>query len=109
MIVAFASGVLSLPLNFGEMLTFMGIWVTLGALLGQNKPPDMPLRQYLPRRTIGFASLYGFFVAVAIVYAARVARESEVVTGAEFWGMLVLSLVGFAVGFIAGQDKENKR
>lgn len=108
-IVAFASGVLSLPLNFGEMLTFMGIWVTLGALLGQNKPPTMPLRQYLSRRLVGFVSLYGFFVAVWIVYTARVARESEVITGAEFWGMLALSLAGFAVGFFAGQDKEKNR
>ena len=108
MIVAFASGVFSLPLNFGEILTFLGIWVTLGALLGQNKPPDMPLGQYLPRRWIGFVCVYGLFAAVAIIYAARVARESEVITGAEFWGMIVLSLAGFAVGFFAGQDKENK-
>lgn len=109
MIVAFAFGVLSLPLNFGEILTFLGIWVTLGALLGQNKPPSMPLRQYLPRRLIGFVCVYGLFAAVAIVYTARVAREAEAISGAEFWGMLVLSLVGFAVGFFAGQDKEKKR
>ena len=111
MIVAFASGVLSLPLSFGEILTFLGIWVTLGALLGQNKPPDMPLGQYLSRRWIGFVCVYGLFAAVAIVYAARAVRESEVIAGAEFWGMLVLSLAGFAVGFFAGQDKdkENKR
>ena len=109
MIVAFAFGVFSLPLNFGEFLTFLGIWVTLGALLGQNKPRDMPLGQYLPRRLIGFVCVYGLFAAVAIVYAARAARESEAITGAEFWGMLVLSLAGFSVGFFAGQDKEKKR
>ena len=69
----------------------------------------MPLRQYIPRRLIGFGSVYGLFAAVAIVYTARVVGESEVITGAEFSGMIVLSLAGFAVGFFAGQDKENKR
>ena len=47
---AFAFGVDSLPLDFGEVLTFMGVWLAIGVLLGQNKPPAMPLKEYLPRR-----------------------------------------------------------
>ena len=109
MIVAVAFGTISLPLSFGEILTFIGIWLALGVLLGQNKPSSMPLRQYLARRGVAFLCCYVFFLLIVIAYVARDEDASQVVTGDEFWGLLVLSLVSFAAGFFAGQDKEKKR
>ena len=107
---AFAFGVDSLPLDFGEVLTFMGVWLAIGVLLGQNKPPAMPLKEYLPRRIFSFAWCYVFFFAIAIVYVLlRDGSKSENITGQELWGLFVLSLVSFVPGFFAGQDKERKQ
>lgn len=109
MFVAVVFGVISLPLDFGEILTFMGIWLALGVLLGQNRPHSMSLRQYLSRRGIGFLCCYVFFVVIVIAYVDRDEGASQVVIGDEFWGLVVLSVVSFAAGFFAGQDKEEKR
>ena len=106
---AYAYGVIPLPLKFGEILTFMGIWLAIGAVLGQNKPPAMPLRQYLPRRIIVYVCCYVFFIAIAIAYVALLDRGvSGGIKGKEIFGLLVVSLVSFAPGFFAGQDKDPK-
>ena len=108
-IIAFAFGVISLPLNFGEILTFMGIWLALGVIFGQNKPPAMSLRQYIPRRIRGIVCCYGFLTVIALVYVLRDKGAAAEITGQEVWGLLVLSVVSFAAGFLAGQDKEPKQ
>lgn len=106
-IVAFAFGVDSLPLDFGEIITFMGIWLALGVILGQNKPPGIPLRPYLERRIISFACTYVAFTAIAIGYIVQKdGGGAENIMAKELWGLFVLSLLGFAVGFFAGQDKD---
>lgn len=108
-IVAFAFGVDSLPLNFGEIITFMGIWLALGAILGQNKPPDAPIGPYLRRRIVSFTCTYIAFTAIAVVYALQKdGGGTENVTREELWGLLILSLLGFSVGFFAGQDQDPK-
>ena len=108
-IFAFAQGVASLPLNFGEILTFMGIWLAIGVLLGQNKPPDMSLRQYLPRRITVYLCCYVFFIVIAMAYAGlRDDGGSDVIKGKEVFGLLVVSLLSFSAGFLAGQDKERE-
>ena len=107
---AFYYGVISLPLKFGEILTFMGIWLAIGAVLGQNKPPAMPLMEYLPRRIIVYVCCYVFFFAIAIVYEALLDRgASGGIKVKEVFGLLVVSLVSFAPGFFAGQDKERNQ
>ena len=106
---AIAFGIISIPLDFGELLTFMGIWLALGVLLGQNKPPTMPSMQYLLRRGVGLLCCYVFFVVIIIAYQIRGGDTAQMITGEELWSMLVLSLVGFVVGFFAGQDKEKNR
>ena len=108
-IIVYAFGVFSLPLNFGEILTFMGIWLALGVLFGQSKPASMPLTQYLQRRILGFACCYGFFVAIAIVYVFHARGTSEQIKGEELFGLVVLSVVSFAAGFFAGQDREQNQ
>lgn len=108
-IVAFAFGVDSLPLDFGEILTFMGIWLVLGVLFGENKPLSMSLAHYLGRRIISVVCCYVFFIAIAVVYVLRDGDASEEITRKELWGLFVLSLVSFAVGLFAGQDKERKQ
>ena len=106
-LVAFAFGVDSLPLDFGEIITFMGIWLAIGVILGQNKPPGIPLRPYLERRIISFACTYVAFTAIAIVYIVQKdGGGTENIMAKELWGLFVLSLLGFAVGFFAGQDKD---
>ena len=107
-IAAFAVGVDSLPLDFGEILTFMGIWLALGVLLGQNKPTGTPIIQYVERRIIGLACCWGFFTIIGVVYVLT-GGASEEITWKELWGLLVLSLVSFTAGFFAGQDKEPKQ
>jgi hypothetical protein len=108
-IVAFTYGVISLPLDFGGIVTFMGIWLAIGVVLGQNKPPETPVLQYLSRRIVAYVSCYVFFVAIAIAYAALVGEDaSNGIKREEVFGLLVVSLVSFAPGFFAGQDKERK-
>ena len=106
---AFAYGVISVPLGFGEILTFMGVWLAIGAVLGQNKPPAMSLNEYLQRRILSFACCYGFFFVIAIVYTLRDGGTSENITNKELAGLFLLSLVSFVPGFFAGQDKERKQ
>ena len=109
-ILAFAYGIVSLPLNFGEILTYMGVWLAIGVLLGQNKPPAMPLMQYLPRRIIVYFCCYVFFIAIAIAYVVqRDGGASDGLTGKEIFGLFVISFASFAAGFFAGQDKEQYR
>lgn len=105
-IIVYAFGVFSLPLDFGEILTFMGIWLALGLLFGQTRPASMPLTKYLERRILGFACCYGLFVAILIVYAFHAHGTSERIKGEEIFGLVVLSVVSFAAGFLAGLDKE---
>ena len=106
---AIALSIISTPLNFGEILTFISIWLALGVLLGQNKPPAMPLMQYLSRRGIGLFCCYVFFVVIILAYQIRAGDTVQVITGERLWSMAVLSLVGFVVGLFAGQDKEKNR
>ena len=109
-ITAFAYGVDSLTLNFGEIITFMGIWLALGAILGQNKPQGIPIGPYLGRRIISFACTYIAFAAIAIVYVVQKdGGGADNITGGELLGLLLLSLLGFVVGFYAGQDKDPKQ
>lgn len=105
-LVAFALGVGSLPLDFGAIITFLGIWLAIGVMFGQNKPPTMPLKRYIERRLIGVFCCYALFVVIAVVYTWHGEGESEAVGSWELFGLFVLSLVGFAIGFLAGQDKE---
>lgn len=107
-IVAFVFGVDSLPLDFGETITFMGIWLALGAILGQNKPQGTPVGSYLGRRAISFACTYVVFTVIAIIYIVQKDGAWADISGSEVWGLLVLSLAGFAGGFFAGQDKDPK-
>ena len=107
-IIAFTFGVDSLPLDFGEIITFMGIWLALGVILGQNKPQGTPVGPYLGRRIVSLACTYIAFAAIAIIYIAQKDGGGADITGKEVWGLLVLSLLGFAVGFFAGQDKDPK-
>jgi clan AA aspartic protease len=106
-ITAFAYGVDSLTLNFGEIITFMGIWLALGVILGQNKPPGTQVCPYLGRRIISFACTYLAFTAIAIVYVVQKDGGGvDNIKRGELLGLLLLSLLGFAVGFYAGQDKD---
>ena len=108
-IVAFVFGVDSLPLSFGEIITFMGIWLALGVILGQNKRQGTPIVPYLGRRIVSFACTYIAFTAIIVVYTIRKnAGETEDITEGEVLGLLMLSLLSFAVGFFAGQDKDPK-
>lgn len=100
----------SLTLTFGEIVTFMGICLAIGAILGQNKPPTMPITQYIGRRKIGIFCCYAFLVMVAIAYSLVIDQGiSEGISTKELLSIVALSLVGFAIGFFAGQDKERKR
>ena len=99
----------SLQLNFGEILTFMGIWLAIGVLFGQNKLPTMPLNIYIERRLIGVFCCYALFFVITIIYLLPRKGVSQSLEGWELFGLLVLSLVGFAIGFFAGQDKEPKQ
>ena len=108
-VIAFEYGVDSLTLNFGEIITFMGIWLALGVILGQNKPPGTPVGSYLGRRIISFACTYVAFTAIAIIYMVQKGGGgADNIKGGELFGLLLLSLLGFAVGFYAGQDKDPK-
>lgn len=109
-IIAFANGVDSLTLNFGEIVTFMGIWLALGVILGQNKPQGTQIVPYLGRRIISFACAYLALTAIAIVYVVeKNGGGVDNIKGGELLGLLLLSLLGFVVGFFAGQDKDPKQ
>ena len=105
-LVAMLYGIDSLSLNFGEIITFIGIWLAIGVLFGQNKTPAMPLKRYMARRFIGVVCCYALFFVITLIYELRDEGTSEAIGGWELFGLLVLSLVGFAIGFFAGQDKE---
>lgn len=108
-IAAFAHGVDSLPLDFGEIITFMAIWLALGVILGQNKPQGTQVVPYLGRRIISFACTYVAFTAIAIVYVLQKDGAEVNNIALELSGLLLLSLLGFALGFYAGQDKDPKQ
>ena len=85
----------------------MGIWLALGVILGQNKRQGTPIVPYLGRRIISFACTYIAFSAIILVYTIRKDAEgTSDITESEVFGLLVLSLLSFAVGFFAGQDKD---
>ena len=63
--LAFAQGITTLPLTFGEILAFIGIWLAIGMLLGQNKPAGMPLFRYLPRRLTVYLCCYVFVITMS--------------------------------------------
>ena len=108
-IAALAFAVIWLPLDFGEMLTVMAVWLAIGVLLGQNKPATMSITQYIGRRKRSYACCVGFFFVTLMVYVAVVERDVYgTITGKELWGLIVMPLVSFAVGFFAGQDKEKE-
>ena len=104
-ILAFLFGIVSLPFTFGESLAILGIWLMLGVLFGQNKPPAMSLGRYVNQRAIGVVICYGVFSLIGLIYLAH-GDESGNIAGEEVYGLLVLALVGLAAGFLAGQDKE---
>ena len=104
-ILAFSIGIVSLPFTFGESLAILGIWLMLGVLFGQGKPPAMSLGQYVNQRAIGVAICYVVFSVIGLIYLAR-SDDSGNIAGEAAWGLLILALVGLAAGFLAGQDRE---
>ena len=106
-IFAFRFGIASLPLELGDILSFMGIWLAIGVLLGQNKPPSTPLWGYLRRRLTAYLCCYVFFIVIAMSYAdIRGGHAPDEFHWQELVGLLVVSFLSAAVGFLAGQDKE---
>ena len=99
-VVAIAYSFDSIPLDFGEVVTFMGIWLALGGILGQNKK----------RRTAAIVSCWGFFIIILIAYAVMIGGdEPSGGSTKELVSIFVLSLLSFVIGFFAGQDKEPKQ
>ena len=105
-ILWFAFGVVSLKLGFGEKVTYMGVWLAVGVLLGQNKPYSMPIWRYLVHRIVSIMCYFGVFLAIGMVYVWHFKEPSEQITWVEIIALAALSLVSLALGFLAGQDKE---
>ena len=102
-LVAFLFGIDALSLSFGEIITVLGIWLMIGVLLGQNKPSDMGLREYINRRGLSVGASWLVFSLIGLVYMIR---EDQNIGGDAVIGLLILSIVGLAVGFVAGMDRE---
>ena len=104
-ILVFSVGIVSLPFTFGESLAILGIWLMLGVLFGQNKPPAMSLGRYVNRRALGVTICYVVFGMIGLIYLVQ-GQESGNIAGKEILGLFILALVGLATGFLAGQDRE---
>ena len=101
-------GIQSLPLGYGEVLTVVGIWLMFGVLLGQNKPQEMPIKEYLSRRIRAVAACWMLFNVMALIYLF-IAEEQDKpeLNGIGIIGLLVLSGTGLVLGFMAGVDRED--
>ena len=102
-LVAFLFGVDALSLSFGEMITGLGIWLMIGVLLGQNKPSHMGLLEYINRRGLSVGASWFVFSLIGLIYMIR---EDTDVGGDAVIGLLILSIAGLAIGFVAGMDRE---
>ena len=101
-------GIDSLPLDYGEILTIVGIWLMLGVLLGQNKPQGMPLKQYLNRRIGAVAACWFLFNVMSLLYLIISAgQDKPELNGIGIIGLLALSGTGLVLGFMAGTDREH--
>lgn len=107
-LVLFAVGVLYLPLTFGEALAVLGIWLTLGVVLGQsrmgttNKEDRDAQSRKLMRLLLVF---YIVFASIGLIYMEH-RHESRGVAIAEVLGLLVLTSVGLLAGYVAGYDEK---
>ena len=75
----------------------------IGVVLGQNKPSDMAWREYINRRGLSVAASWFVFSLIALIYMIR---EDTEIGGDAVIGLLILSIAGLAIGFVAGMDKE---
>ena len=102
-------GIQSLPLEYGEVLAIVGIWLMFGVLLGQNKPQGMPIKEYLNRRIGSVGACWTLFNLMALIYLiiADVQDKPEL-NGLGIIGLLALSATGLVLGFVAGVDREGR-
>lgn len=78
-----------------------------GVLLGQNKPREMPIKEYLNRRFRTLAACWILFSAMTLIYPIIAeAQNKPELTGFGIIGLLVLSGAGLVLGFMAGVDRE---
>ncbi len=102
-------GIKALPLDYGEILTIVGIWLMFGVLLGQNKPQGMPVKQYLSRRIRAVAACWILFNAMSLLYLIISDGQDEPkLSGIGIIGLLALSGTGLVLGFMVGNDKEHR-
>ena len=102
-IVLFVWAVASIELSIGEIVGILGIWLTLGVLVGKEKE----------RRGLAFVACYVMLFLVLLVYVIR--RDSNLgeVQVEEVIGFFTLAGVGVGVGLIAswpgkGKDKSSE-
>ena len=100
------AAIAALPIDFGDVLSVLGIWAMFGALVGQNRTPGTSLREYLGNRTLAVAGIGVMFFSMALVYVLLVSQSRPGTEPEEVFGLLVLAALGLVLGFIVGVDKD---
>ena len=107
-LVLFGVGVDSLPLDLGEILTILGIWLMIGVLLGQNKSSIGNQSQGAARTVIKFGLCYLLFFVIVLVYMIKTDDPNQQLRLGDAWGLIMISLSGLFIGYFVGQDWDKK-
>ena len=107
--ILFLLSIQSLGFTYSELLTVMGIWVMVGVVVGQNKPPSLNLKQYVDKRIVALTAIFILFAVSGLVFMVTERELSKEVSPMDVVGLLLLLVVNVMLGFIIGQDKEYKQ
>ena len=107
-IVLFVAGVNALPLDLGDILTILGIWLMIGVLMGQGTSSIRSKRQRSARLATKLLIFYALFTLIALVYVAKTDDPNQQLGTWEVLGLIMLSLAGLSIGYFAGQDRDGQ-
>lgn len=102
-----AKGVLTLDMKFGEALATFAMWTTFGALMGQSKKPKLSMGAYLRERGATIVAMVGVLLTFLMFYVVYIRGGVGLSDPTEMLGVMALFVVGLALGFIVGTDRDS--
>ena len=100
-LVALAGGLLALPFNTSEMMTLVGVWMALGALVGQGKPAKISWSTYSIKNPLPFVCLAGVILLSIFIYSVTEKDSQANLMWVEILGFVVLFVTSVALGVVA--------
>ena len=103
----FAESVAALRSSFTGTLAVVGLWAAFGAVLGQNKKPETGLKDYINAKHQAGIAVCSLLLLMVFLFLVPLG-PTPIVEGWAAVGLLILTVVGFILGFMAGMDRRQK-